>query len=97
MEEIRMPCIVWFPGDPAPDVSGFSDPIRVPFTFRSYTDAAAPGADGNGPTAPAQGGPPGRVELVGSTDHPVQTVCLYDDGSKRAPVIIDNGPDPPIS
>lgn len=33
MDDIRIPCIVWFHGDPPPDLSGFTDPIRIPFTL----------------------------------------------------------------
>lgn len=35
MDDIRIPCIVWFHGDPPPDLSGYSDPIRIPFTLRA--------------------------------------------------------------
>lgn len=34
MDDIRIPCIVWLRGDPPPDLSGISDPIRIPFTLR---------------------------------------------------------------
>ena len=35
MDDIHIPCIVWFHGDPPPDLSGISDPIRIPFTLRA--------------------------------------------------------------
>lgn len=43
MDDIHIPCIVWFHGDPPPDLSQFSDPIRIPFTFLPHRNAAAPG------------------------------------------------------
>jgi hypothetical protein len=42
MDDIRIPCIVWLYGDPPPDVSNHSDPIRIPFTIRPETGSAAP-------------------------------------------------------
>ena len=38
MDDIRIPCIVWLQGDPPPDLSGISDPIRIPFTLRDLPD-----------------------------------------------------------
>ena len=38
MDDIRIPCIVWFHGDPPPDLSGYSDPIRIPFTLRTRAE-----------------------------------------------------------
>jgi len=35
VDDIRIPCIVWFHGDLPPDLSGFTDPIRIPFTLRA--------------------------------------------------------------
>ena len=51
MDDIRIPCIVWFHGDPPPDLSGISDPIRIPFTLRArHTDPISVMPD-NGPMA----------------------------------------------
>ena len=36
MDDIRIPCIVWFHGDPPPDLSGISNPIRIPFVLRRH-------------------------------------------------------------
>lgn len=45
MDDIHIPCIVWFHGDPPPELSQFSDPIRIPFTFRPHADAGSPGSN----------------------------------------------------
>ena len=34
MDDIRIPGIVWFAGAPPPDLSGISQPIRIPFKLR---------------------------------------------------------------
>ena len=36
MDDIHIPCIVWFHGDPPPDLSHMADPIRIPFMFRRH-------------------------------------------------------------
>lgn len=30
MDDLVIPCILWFPGDPPPDLSGFAEPICFP-------------------------------------------------------------------
>jgi hypothetical protein len=30
MDDLRIPCVLWFPGDPPPDLSGFAEPICFP-------------------------------------------------------------------
>ena len=44
MDDIHIPCIVCFHGDPPPDLSGISDPIRIPFTIHRYGDPQPPTA-----------------------------------------------------
>ena len=34
MEDLRIPCVLWFQGDPPADPTDFADPIRIPFTVR---------------------------------------------------------------
>lgn len=51
MDDIHIPCIVWFHGDPPPDLSQFSDPIRIPFTFLPYASSAPTAAAAVAPTS----------------------------------------------
>ena len=49
MDDIRIPCIVWLQGDPPPDLSGISDPIRIPFTLRARHTGPTDVSTDNGP------------------------------------------------
>jgi len=97
MEAIRIPCIVWFPGDPPPDVSGFSDPIRIPFTFRPDMDTPAPSQDRIVPVVLGENGPTGEQGVAAPPDYAALLVSTRSVGSKRATATIPGGPAKPMT
>jgi hypothetical protein len=42
MEDLHIPCILWFQGDPPADPTDFADPIRIPFTIRRRPEPPTP-------------------------------------------------------
>ena len=52
MDDLRVPCLIWFDGDPPPDLSGLSQLVRIPF-MRRVGDGRRMDASPTIPHAPA--------------------------------------------
>ena len=89
MDDIRIPCIVWLPGDPPPDLSGISQPIRISFVLRRQ--AADHRDQEHGPTPdinPAHRGAFPQYRDITDTSHervtkPVDARKPYGDDEAR--------------
>jgi hypothetical protein len=68
MDDLRIPCLLWFPGDPPPDLSGFAEPIRLPVRVVWRADAAAEQPVPTEPPPQAQPPEPPGNDLPANTD-----------------------------
>ena len=47
MDSLRIPFVLWLPGDPPPDLTGLRDAVCIPVVLRGGRVGAADGAGGS--------------------------------------------------
>jgi len=95
MDDLRIPCVLWFPGDPPPDLSGFAEPIRLPVrvVWRKAASVEPPPQD-RLPEPPVTDMPVGLCagtlcDIPDGTHLPLQNTRAVGQAAINSPVVTD--------